>query len=140
MNKILGVHFTDKETNQFIMLRSLEWEILPIYGTRSFAPVFLIWLTWWQLIPCILILGLFWRSLGRHFVNLNIAAALSYINSLVASLVINLIIALYFILQGQILNAVLAICWHLISIVISYFVPSKGSGDIAEKFWSKIEL
>ena len=137
--RLLGITYDNLEIERFIQLRSVEWEAFPVFATRAFAPVALFWIPWWQLILILVLASVVWCAIRNHVASPEFAAFGSRISNIAVSLVVNVILAAIFFLQGKILAGCLALFWHLISTLLSLVYPPSRSSALQEKLWLRVK-
>jgi hypothetical protein len=113
--RIGRIEYSRAEIGKLLMLRSLEWDALPIYGTRFIAPIALLWLRWWQLFLVLVALQFCWDHLKTRFVSFRIAMFINAVNMIRIAILTNGAIAVLFLVRGDILNAILSMLWLLVS-------------------------
>jgi hypothetical protein len=137
--KIFGINYSDEEILRLVMLRSLEWDALPIYATRAVAPAALFWVPWWQLLLAIVAACLLWSVVRTQFVSLRVSMICVLLNSLFPSLVVNILIATVLFATGKVVLGFVALFWHLIATAMNWVCPQGGMPVIQEKLFAQIE-
>jgi hypothetical protein len=137
--RICGITFSEEEFPRLVLLRSLEWEALPIFATRSLAPIGLFWLTWWQLLLLLVLPSLLWCPIRTRFVSLRLAMLSSFLNMLYVSVFANILVAIIFFSTGKIAAGFIALFWHFISSALAFAYPATSHATIQEKFFAQIQ-
>lgn len=125
--------FSEDEASKMLLLRSLEWEALPVFATRSFAPIALFWLTWWQLLLLLAVPSLLWCPIRTRFVSFRLAMVSSLLNNIFVTLLANVLIAIVFFAVGAVTNGVIALFWLPISAILAFVYPRLKTLDIRNK-------
>ena len=133
-----GIRFTEEESSRLILLRSLEWEALPVFATRGIAPIALFWFPWWQVCLALVACSLPWCPIRTRFVSLHTAMIVSLLNNFYVSLLTNVIFAIMFFATGRLAAGFIALFWHLISPLLVFAYPPPRIPTIQEKFWAQL--
>jgi hypothetical protein len=122
------------------MLRSLSsnWNALPAYGTRSFAPLFMLWFSPWEICFTLAIASVLWIPFRAHFISVRLAFLVSLLNNLLVCVAANATVAAGFFLAGAHLEALIALLWPVVAGLISYACPQNRTEIIEEKLWRRL--
>jgi hypothetical protein len=137
-HKVSGMTFTEEESSRLILLRSLEWEALPVFATRGIAPIALFWFPWWQVCLALVACSLLWCPVRTRFVSLRVSMFVSFLNSLYASLLMNAVVAVIFFSTGRVALGFVALLWHFISTLLAFAYPPTRVPTIQEKLWAQM--
>jgi hypothetical protein len=137
--RILGINYSEPEAERLILARSLEWEALPVFATRSVAPIALFWFSWWQICLCLVAAALVWCPFRTKYVNLALSMVLSFVNNIFVSVLINAAVAVMFFINGKTLLAIISLLWHLVSTLLAFTYPPSTKPIIQEKLWEQLE-
>ena len=109
--------YTEEEIQQWAMLRALEWGKWPLFVTQPIMPVLLLLFKWWILVLGVVIANLLWGAVRYKFVSVPLA----YYGCLFVRLkwLSALAMGLYFYLNDNNLNAIIAVLWPLITLILS---------------------
>jgi len=121
--RLLGITYYDDEVERFIQLRSMEWEAFPVFATRAFAPLAMVWIAWWQLILILVLASVVSCPIRNHVASPELAALGSQIANVFVSVPANIIIALIFFSQAKILPGCLTLLWNLVSTLLAFAYP-----------------
>src|SRR5882757_7359254 len=113
--KAAGTTFTEEESSRLILGRSLEWEALPVFATRSIAPIALCWFPWWQVCLVVIACSVLWCPVRTRFVSLRMAIMISFLNNIYVSLLVNVVVAIVFFSMGKVVLGFIALLWHFVS-------------------------
>jgi|SRR5882672_5120254 len=137
--RIFGITYTEEESSQLILLRSLEWEALPVFATRGYAPIALFWFPWWHVCLALLACSFIWCSVRARFVSLRVAMIVSFLNNIYVSLLMNLVVAVTFFSTHRVGLGFMALLWHLISTLLAFAYPPTRVPTIQEKLWAQMQ-
>lgn len=137
--RIFGINYSIEEIPLLVMLRSIEWDALPIYATRAIAPAALFWVPWWQLLLAITVACWLWSAVRTQFVSLRVSMICVYLNGLIPSLVANILVAAVLFATGKVVLGFVALFWHLIATAMNWVCPPGGMPAIQEKLFAQIE-
>ena len=94
--KILGKSYSEDEIGRLLLLRSLEWEALPVFALRGIAPLGLLWFSWWQVCLAFVAASLIWCPIRTRSANFFTAMLVSRFSNLLVSVIMNVLIAGFF--------------------------------------------
>jgi hypothetical protein len=130
--------FTEEESSRLILLRALEWDSLPVFATRTIAPITLFWLPWWQVCLALVACSLFWCPIRTRFVSLRVAMVVSRTNNLYVSLFANVVVAVIFFCTGRFALGLVALLWQFISALLAVAYPPTKLPIIREKLMAQL--
>ena len=131
--------FTEEESSKLILIRSLEWEALPVFATRGIAPVALFWFPWWQVCLAFVACSLLWCPVRTRFVSLRLAIMVSFLNNLYVSLLTNVVVAIVFFSAGRVALGFVSLLWHFVSTLLAFAYPPTRAPIIQEKLWAQMQ-
>ncbi len=138
-HNVSGMTFTEEESSRLILLRSLEWEALPVFATRGVAPIALFWFPWWQVCLALVACSLLWCPVRTRFVSLRVSMFVSSLNNIYVSLLTNIVVAVIFFCIGRIALGFLALLWHFVSTLLAFAYPHTRVPTIQEKLWTQMQ-
>lgn len=108
--------YTEGEIHKWIMLRAIEWGDWPLFIAQPIIPVLMLIFEWWIIVLGIVIANLLWGLVRYKFVSVPLAnfgclfVRLKWFTSPA--------MGLYFYLNDNILNAILALSWPLVTLIL----------------------
>ncbi len=129
---------TEDESSRLILVRALEWEALPVFGTRSIAPIAMFWFQWWQVCLVLAACSLIWYPISKHLVSLRVGMVLAFANNLYVSVLANIVVAVVFFCTGRVAFGFVALFWHFISTLLSFAYPRNSLPTIQEKLQAQV--
>jgi hypothetical protein len=138
-HKVSGMTFTEEESSRLILTRSLEWEALPVFATRSVAPIALFWFPWWQVCLSLVACSLLWCPIRTRIVSLRVSMMVSFLNNICVSLLTNVVVAVVFLSTGRVALGVLSLLWHFVSTLLAFAYPPTRAPVIQEKLWTQMQ-
>lgn len=130
--------FPPEKLQQALRSLSFRWQTLPTYGTRTLAPLAMIWFSPLQLCVVLLIATLLWYPFRASVVSLRLAVLMAVLNNPLICAVGNIIVALAFFLAGAFADGIIALLWVFIANAISYACPPRKSPGIEERFRKRL--
>ena len=131
--------FTEEEASRLVLARSLEWEALPVFGTRGIAPIALFWLSWWQVCLALVACSLLWCPVRTRFVSLRVSMFVSFLNNIYVSLLANVVVAVLLFTTGRVALGFLALLWHFVSTLLAFaYLPTRAP-IIQEKLAAQLQ-
>ena len=124
--KILRKSYSEDEIERLLLLRSLEWEALPVFALRGIAPLGLLWFPWWQVCLAFVAASLIWCPIRTRFANFFTAMLVSKFSNLLVSVIMNVLIAGFFFYKGHIAMGLLALLWHFVATILAFAYPPSG--------------
>ena len=137
--RLLGITYNDDEIPRVVQLRTLEWDAFPVFATRSFAPVALFWVPWWQLMIALAALSAVWCPIRNHVASARLSALAALLNMAVVAVPVNLVIAVIFFFRGRVLEGCIALAWNLVATVLSFAYPPSREPALQSKILAKVE-
>ncbi len=136
--KLLGITYFDDEIHRMAQLRSLEWDAFPVFATRSFAPIAMFWIPWWELLIILAALSLIWCPIRNAVASPTLAAVGALFNMFVVALLANVVIALIFFFSGRVVEGCFALVWQLVTTVLSFAYPPSKQSALLFKILSQV--
>lgn len=128
---------TEQENVRWAMLRALEWSRWPLFVFQPIIPIVLPFIKWQILIPSVILLNLIWGLFFRYsFVNFHLAELGVFFVRL--KWLTCPAMAIYFYINGEITNALIAFFWPLITIVLAFISLPANLELLQSKFLLKI--
>lgn len=138
--KAFGISFDEEDLSTLVLVRALEWEALPVFATRSVAPIALFWFTWWQVLLALVVCSLPWCLMRGRLANLRAAIFFSLINNLYISLALNIVTAIILFSMGKLMLGFVSLLWHFISSLLAFaYPPTRNTFAIRERFLEQIK-
>ena len=131
--KILGVTYHEDEIGRLILLRSQEWEALPVFSLRGVAPMILLWFPWWQVCLAFVAASFIWCPIRTRCASFSFAMLICKFSNIYVSVIMNVLIAAYFFYEGKVAIGVLALLWHFVSTILAFAYPPSGVPDSLNK-------
>lgn len=131
--KSFGMTFNEAESSRLILARALEWEALPVFGTRSVAPIALFWLPWWVVFLALAGCSVLWSPIRTRFVSLRAAMLVCFLNNIYITLVTNVTVAVIFFSTGRVALGFLSLCWTIVSTLLAFAYPPTRNTIIQDK-------
>lgn len=94
--KLVGITYNDDEISRVVQLRTIEWDAFPAFATRSFAPIAMFWIPWWQLMLLLAALSLVWCPIRNHVASPTVSAVGALLNMALVAIPANIVIAVVF--------------------------------------------
>lgn len=137
--KLLGITYFDDEIYRMAQLRTLEWDAFPVFATRSFAPIAMFWISWWELLLILAALSLVWCPIRNSVASPTVSAAAALLNMFVLALVGNVVIASLFFISGRVLGGCIALVWQLVAPLLSFTYPPSKESTLLLKLLSRAD-
>lgn len=127
-----------EENSQWCQLRAVEWGKLPLFLSQPFAPILLLYITFWKLIISILLLSYLWNLLRYKFVSVILADFTVILVKLKWPVSIGF--GVYFFINKLYLLALLSAFWPFITMLLIPLTGTTQVGIIERIFADKIGL
>ena len=137
--KLLGITYFDDEIHRMAQLRALEWDAFPVFATRSFAPIAMFWIPWWELLLVLAALSLIWCPIRNGVASPTLSASAALLNMFIVALVANVVIALVFFFSGRVLAGCVALGWQLVTTVLSFAYPPSKESALLFRILSRVD-
>jgi hypothetical protein len=137
--RLLGVTYNDDEIPRVVQLRTVEWDAFPVFATRSFAPIALFWIPWWQLMIALIALSVVWCPIRNRVASARVSAFAALLNMALVAVPANIIIAVIFFFLGRVLEGCVALGWNLIATILSFAYPPSKESALQYRILSKVE-
>ncbi len=128
--------YSDEDNIKWCWLRGNEWCALPLYLSQIIVPVLLFFLNFIYLLVFILAISWLWAMVRYRFVSYFIANITQYI--IVLQWVVSIAMFILFIIYGDYFNAIIALLYPIIVLVLLFLVPRPKIGICQEMFMKKI--
>ena len=110
-----------EENLRWCWLRAVEWGRLPLFLSQLFAPLLLLFVPWYYVVPGFFLLNLMWAGIRYKFINAAMADALA--SAMILKWPVTVGCAGYLLWQGQIGAGLLALLWLLAAGVLGLVTP-----------------
>lgn len=121
------------------MLRALEWGAMPLFATQALVPPTFLFIRWWY-VPIALVLATWlWHPVKYAVASYRAATLFCLLNTALVKWPVALGFAIYFLVNGQYVVAVVSLLWPVIILVLIWLTPSTKLGVLEAIFTGQIK-
>ena len=68
--------WTDAEIQRWLLLRAVEWNVLPAFASQPLVPILFLFLPWYLVVAAVVLLNFLWSKVRYSYVNATVANAI----------------------------------------------------------------